>query len=649
MKNVYLSAKRTISNNNITTENAGYNLEISLSFRTNIRNIEELSVYVFSSELYYAGNGTAIYNGSSNVTINVESCFSWTNGTYHIYVFCNGKSRWFGSLDFTNDESPASCRLKSLDKCKLEKFFAENMARTEWWRKLRPGKFKELLIRVFMNRMMEFSENTKGKKTGHMPNMLVTGDKIGASAFASMILGGFASGDDVTQKFCFSIQEVTSGMCGWKSQDNMIMEKKVVIIEVPLLEYTHQVINMMNMLACIIRQNAYNCTFILHGTEENINIMNSKCKLMDDLFDTDTTFKLTPDRSVVPPATDDEEDDKFMKLLEEFISGETDDESYDDEDCDEEQLIDDLASGDNELYDRNACPAEFVLKEMIGLNMLKKDLEEARTMSMFKQKRKEFALCMDEENRNHMLFLGNPGTGKTTVAKLIGQIYHSMGLLSIGHTIETNRSKLIGEYIGQTEKQVVETIEKARGGVLFIDEAYNLITSEDDKKDFGKEVINALLTVLSEPDPDMIVIFAGYEDKMNQLMKVNPGLKDRFPLCFHFDDYTAEELMEIAKKSLDKMNYHLTSDAEARLTEIVNKAVKNKDSFFGNGRWIHNLIKHGIIKSMAMRIMSSPRDTVFDENLLSTIEECDIIEAEKNFLNTKSTQISLPRPIGFRA
>ena len=433
----------------------------------------------------------------------------------------------------------------------------------------------------------------------------------------------------------------------------MIMERKVVSVEIPQLEYNNYVVNILNMLASIIRQNAYNCTFILHGTEENINMMKTKCKLMDDLFDDDNTFNLTSDRSIVLAVKED--DDEFMRLLEEFISSETDDSSDNDNDntdnnTDVDNDNESLSCFDEDrLYGINACPAEIRLNEMIGLNNLKKDLEEARTMSMFFLKRKEFALSTDEENRNHMLFLGNPGTGKTTVAKLVGQIYHSMGLLSKGHTIETNRSKLIGEYIGQTEKRMLETIEQARGGVLFVDEAYNLITEENDNRDFGKEVINALLTVLSEPDPDMIVIFAGYENKMNRLMKVNPGLKDRFPLCFHFEDYSESELMEIARTSLDKMNYILTPEADSRLMKLISNAVKNKDEFFGNGRWVHNLIKHGIVKSMSIRVMSASKSRVLDENLLSIIEECDIIEAEKNFLDIKSAKVSTLRPIGFRA
>lgn len=483
-KNIYLSATRTIVNDFVYDETANYNLEISLTLKSLKINPEEITVYVYSSELYFAGKGSVSNTDNSVISLTVQSKWQWTSGLYYIYVFCDGKSKWFGNLAFGDNDEHASCRLKSINRYPQERFFAENLGTCDWWRKLRPARFKEKLVRELIDRMKKLTDRLNRKEMKRVPPMLVTGDNIGAKALASMILGGFVSGDNVSEIYSFSISEITTGMCSWKSHEPMIMERKVVSVEIPQLEYNNYVVNILNMLASIIRQNAYNCTFILHGTEENINMMKTKCKLMDDLFDEDSTFNLTSDRSIVLAVKED--DDEFMRLLEEFISSETDDSSDNDNDntdnnTDVDNDNESLSCFDEDrLYGFNACPAEIRLNEMIGLNNLKKDLEEARTMSMFFLKRKEFALSTDEENRNHMLFLGNPGTGKTTVAKLVGQIYHSMGLLSKGHTIETNRSKLIGEYIGQTEKRMLETIEQARGGVLFVDEAYNLITEEND-------------------------------------------------------------------------------------------------------------------------------------------------------------------------
>lgn len=224
-----------------------------------------------------------------------------------------------------------------------------------------------------------------------------------------------------------------------------------------------------------------------------------------------------------------------------------------------------------------------------------------------------------------------------------------MGFLSKGHTVETNRAKLVGEYIGMTEKKTLEAIEEARGGVLFIDEAYTLIQSKDnDTKDFGKEVINTLLPVLSESNPDMIIIMAGYQDKMTAMLKTNPGLKDRFPLTFTFEDYTKDELMEIACRLLKSDNYQMSKKAYDRLYELIEKAAAKRNEYFSNGRWVHNLINQGIIKSMAKRVMQNKQAKI-DIETLSKIEESDIIEAENNYLELKCLRKLSSQVIGFRA
>ncbi|MCD8237545.1 MAG: AAA family ATPase [Prevotellaceae bacterium] len=341
------------------------------------------------------------------------------------------------------------------------------------------------------------------------------------------------------------------------------------------------------------------------------------------------------------------DEDDFDRLLDEFIASEKNNMADTEENSDTSDNQDnghDTAPIETEVR----VPAETRLENMIGLSGLKKDMEEARIMALFTKQRKALELDTTSDNRHHMLFLGNPGTGKTTVAKLVGEMYRDMGLLSIGHTIELNRSKLIGEFIGHTEKNTVEAIEQARGGVLFIDEAYTLTDNGKDSNDFGKEVINTLLTVLSEPDPDMIVILAGYEDKMQELLATNPGLKERFPLKFHFEDYTKEELLEIAHYICHSRNFRLTPAADQRLYGLIEKTLLCKDEHFGNGRWVHNLIEHGIIKYMAKRVMAAPH-IPDDRELFCLIEESDVIEAEQKFLQDKDIKIVSHPRIGFTA
>lgn len=223
----------------------------------------------------------------------------------------------------------------------------------------------------------------------------------------------------------------------------------------------------------------------------------------------------------------------------------------------------------------------------------------------------------------HMVFTGNPGTGKTTIAKYIGEIYHSIGVLSSGHVVVTERSKLVGEFIGEAEKNTLAAINSASGGVLFIDEAYNLFTEKDNKRDFGMRVIETLLTYLGSDDTDMIVILAGYTGEMNRMLEANPGMKSRFPYIFNFEDYTPEQLMQIGKKVLEEEHYSLTKEAKRKLAKYVIYEYDHKDEHFGNGRFITRLITANIIPSLSQRLLHKPVDEI-SEAEMTTIEACDI-------------------------
>ena len=224
----------------------------------------------------------------------------------------------------------------------------------------------------------------------------------------------------------------------------------------------------------------------------------------------------------------------------------------------------------------------------------------------------------------HMVFTGNPGTGKTTIAKYLGEIYHSIGVLSSGHVVVTDRSKLVGEFIGDAEKNTLNAINSASGGVLFIDEAYNLfVGGRGDKKDYGMRVIETLLTYLGSDDTDMIAILAGYTGEMNTMLEANPGMKSRFPYIFQFEDYTPEQLMQIGKKVLEEENYTMTKEAERKLAKYVIYEYDHKDEHFGNGRFITRLITTNIIPSLSQRLLERPVDQISIEEM-TTIEACDV-------------------------
>ena len=277
-----------------------------------------------------------------------------------------------------------------------------------------------------------------------------------------------------------------------------------------------------------------------------------------------------------------------------------------------------------EITQPNTEEAVNKLKSLVGLDNIKKQIFDHTALVQLNNLRASKGMF----NRNppmHMVFTGNPGTGKTTVAKYIGEIYHSIGILSSGHVVETERTKLVSEWIGGTEINTKNAIKSASGGVLFIDEAYNLFTGGNDTKDFGMRVIETLLTYLSADNTDMIVILAGYTDEMEKMLKANPGMKSRFPYIFHFEDYTPKELMQIGKIVLEKEQYKMTPEAEKKLAKYVINEYDHKDEHFGNGRFITRLITTHIIPSLSNRLLTKKLDNISLEEI-TTIEACDVPE-----------------------
>lgn len=288
------------------------------------------------------------------------------------------------------------------------------------------------------------------------------------------------------------------------------------------------------------------------------------------------------------------------------------------------------------------------LNNMVGLGGLKDSLKALFCRSRMDARRRLLGLPVAEKGGCHMIFTGNPGTGKTTVARMVGRVFHSLGLLSKGGVVVTERSKLVGRYIGDTENNVRALLEQAKGNVLFIDEAYNLYDGGDGKKDFGHRVIESLLTVLSQKNPDLIVVLAGYEKEMQQMLESNPGMKGRFPYHFHFEDYNAEELMQIARNLLTESEYFLTSDAEKRLEETIKETVKGKDAFFHNARWVEQYIHDGILTAMSERLMNLWLDAK-DKRLFQQIELEDVEKAYVKMRPKTYMKTTLYKRIGFVA
>jgi SpoVK/Ycf46/Vps4 family AAA+-type ATPase len=263
------------------------------------------------------------------------------------------------------------------------------------------------------------------------------------------------------------------------------------------------------------------------------------------------------------------------------------------------------------------------LDELVGLEELKKEITDHISYLNFIKIRKERGFNDTDTINLHSVFVGNPGTGKTTVVKRLGQIYKSMGLLSKGHVKEVDRSHLIGEYIGQTAPKVKKVLEEAKGGILFIDEAYALSREGDDAKDFGKEAIEVLIKEMSDGSKDLAVMFAGYPKEMDNFLKSNPGLKSRIGNYFHFEDFTPDELHAIANRAAIDRHVVLTEDANNYLGEQLMEGFRNRDRTFGNARYAISLIEEAKM-NLGLRMMKRTDIKDVSKETLSTIEKEDI-------------------------
>lgn len=285
------------------------------------------------------------------------------------------------------------------------------------------------------------------------------------------------------------------------------------------------------------------------------------------------------------------------------------------------------------------------LNEMVGLQEIKRSIALLSGRTKFFQERRTLGLHSTDNATFHTILTGNPGTGKTTVARLLGKIYHSLGILSKGDVVCVDRTKIIGRYIGETEENMKQILREAQGNVLFIDEAYTLY-AKDDERDFGRHAVECLLDVLARKDPDMLIVFAGYKKEMDTLLSMNRGLEGRFPYNFHFPNYTEDELMQIAANMLAKDQYELTPEARTLLLYAVREAVKDQSGNFANARWMEQFVWNGIIPALADRVTCSPH--AFSKAIYQRIEASDVRAAAERFCK-KTVELKHRAAIGFCA
>ncbi|UOR12620.1 AAA family ATPase [Halobacillus amylolyticus] len=238
---------------------------------------------------------------------------------------------------------------------------------------------------------------------------------------------------------------------------------------------------------------------------------------------------------------------------------------------------------------------------IIGMQELKVRVKEIYAQVLIAQKRKDLGLKSNGQVL-HMIFKGNPGTGKTTIARMVATLFQEMEVLEKGHFIEADRSDLVGEYIGHTAQKTKDLIKKAIGGVLFIDEAYSLARGGD--KDFGKEAIDTIVKCMEDHHDELVIILAGYPYEMDDFLNINPGLASRFPIQLEFDDYSAKELSAIADVMVQDRDYVFSPQASKKLYEHLVTVCYQSQHNFSNARYVRNVIEEAIRKH-AYRVAGS--------------------------------------------
>lgn len=269
------------------------------------------------------------------------------------------------------------------------------------------------------------------------------------------------------------------------------------------------------------------------------------------------------------------------------------------------------------------------LDQLIGLDEVK---EKVRTLAntVKIQKMKEQRGLKTQPMSYHCVFLGNPGTGKTTVARILADIYRELGVVKKGHLVETDRSGLIASYVGQTAPKVNHVCDSALNGILFIDEAYAI--TQGTGNDYGQEAVATLLKRMEDDRDKLVVILAGYSREMNDFLEANSGIKSRINNYINFPDYTASELFKIYQQNIKRNDCVLEKDAEPTVKEYINKAVSTKDAYFGNARFVRNFVEK-TLEEQANRLATFSGNITTD--MLQKIKKADVENAIKAMKNNK--------------
>lgn len=248
-------------------------------------------------------------------------------------------------------------------------------------------------------------------------------------------------------------------------------------------------------------------------------------------------------------------------------------------------------AGEGKASDETLESVLAELQGLVGLDKVKADIQSLLNFIKICQMRTQRGMKVPTVSY-HLVFTGNPGTGKTTVARMVARLYYLMGILPQGQLVETDRSGLVAGYLGQTALKTQKVIQEALGGILFIDEAYSLANDKEDS--YGKEAIETILKAMEDHRDELVVIVAGYDELMHQFIDSNPGLRSRFNKYFHFPDYDGDDLLLILERFCDTNGYTLAEEAIPPLRNELHGMYERREEHFGNARAVRNLFEHAI-------------------------------------------------------
>ena len=305
----------------------------------------------------------------------------------------------------------------------------------------------------------------------------------------------------------------------------------------------------------------------------------------------------------------------------------------------EDKSVSDKSSdAEKESADKKANVEKYLaeLNALVGLSAVKEDVNLLIHTITINEERKKMNLSVPDFSK-HLVFYGNPGTGKTTVARIIANLYKELGVISKGQFVETDRSGLVAGYVGQTAIKTKELIDSAMGGVLFIDEAYTLAPEGSGGNDFGQEAIDTLLKAMEDNRDDFIVIVAGYPDLMNRFINSNPGLNSRFNKYLYFNDYNAEELEKIFMLMCEKYQYVPDEELKEKLPEFFQLMVLTKPDNFANAREVRNIFEKAV-QRQSSRLYNNKEHTQEDLTVLKAEDVFPKTDEEKTEETAETTE-----------